>query len=92
MAFADEAFCVGPPKSSESYLRIDKIMEVIHACKATAVHPGYGFLSENADFSRELQQNGVTFIGPRESAIQAMGDKIESKKLAKSLGLCMPPS
>lgn len=91
VSLADEAYCVGPPLSAESYLRIDKILDVIKKCGADAVHPGYGFLSENSAFSKALYDNGVTFIGPKESAIQAMGDKIESKKLAQKLGVNIIP-
>jgi propionyl-CoA carboxylase alpha chain len=80
---ADEAVHLGPPPARESYLVIDKI---IAACKATgvqAVHPGYGFLSENAGFARRVEEEGIVFIGPKHASIAAMGDKIASKKLAK---------
>ncbi|MCW8915330.1 MAG: acetyl/propionyl/methylcrotonyl-CoA carboxylase subunit alpha [Magnetovibrio sp.] len=88
---ADEAYCIGPAASSESYLRVDKIMEVIKKSKAEAVHPGYGFLSENAEFCRKLKREGIAFIGPNELAIKAMGDKIESKKLAEKAGVSTVP-
>ncbi|MEG3617725.1 acetyl/propionyl/methylcrotonyl-CoA carboxylase subunit alpha [Magnetovibrio sp. PR-2] len=88
---ADEAYCIGPAASSESYLRVDKIMEVIKKSKAEAVHPGYGFLSENSEFCRKLKREGVAFIGPNELAIKAMGDKIESKKLAEKAGVSTVP-
>ncbi|XP_067149758.1 propionyl-CoA carboxylase alpha chain, mitochondrial isoform X2 [Apteryx mantelli] len=81
---ADEAVCVGPAPTSKSYLNMDAIMEVIKKTRAQAVHPGYGFLSENKEFARCLASEGVTFIGPDTHAIQAMGDKIESKLLAKN--------
>ncbi|XP_071598608.1 propionyl-CoA carboxylase alpha chain, mitochondrial isoform X2 [Heliangelus exortis] len=81
---ADEAACVGPAPTSKSYLNMDAIMEVIRKTRAQAVHPGYGFLSENKEFARRLASEGVTFIGPDTHAIQAMGDKIESKLLAKN--------
>ncbi|KAM9567184.1 propionyl-CoA carboxylase alpha chain isoform 2-T2 [Guaruba guarouba] len=81
---ADEAVCVGPAPTSKSYLNMDAIMEVIKKTRAQAVHPGYGFLSENREFARRLASEGVTFIGPDTHAIQAMGDKIESKLLAKN--------
>uniref|UniRef100_A0A8B9ZZ24 Propionyl-CoA carboxylase subunit alpha n=1 Tax=Anas zonorhyncha TaxID=75864 RepID=A0A8B9ZZ24_9AVES len=81
---ADEAVCVGPAPTSKSYLNMDAIMEVIKETRAQAVHPGYGFLSENKEFARRLAAEGVTFIGPDTHAIQAMGDKIESKLLAKN--------
>lgn len=88
---ADEAYCIGPAASSESYLRVDKILDVIKKSKAEAVHPGYGFLSENAEFCRKLKRAGVAFIGPNELAIKAMGDKIESKKLADKAGVTTVP-
>jgi len=91
VALADEAYCVGPAASKDSYLRIDRILEVIHKTGAQAVHPGYGFLSENSEFSRALHDAGVVFIGPKESAIKAMGDKIASKNLAKRLGVNIIP-
>ncbi|KAK2541364.1 hypothetical protein Q9233_000724 [Columba guinea] len=81
---ADEAVCVGPAPTSKSYLNMDAIMEVIKKTRAQAVHPGYGFLSENKEFARRLASEGVTFVGPDTHAIQAMGDKIESKLLAKN--------
>ncbi|XP_025219856.1 propionyl-CoA carboxylase alpha chain, mitochondrial isoform X8 [Theropithecus gelada] len=80
---ADEAVCVGPAPTSKSYLNMDAIMEAIKKTRAQAVHPGYGFLSENKEFARCLAAEGVIFIGPDTHAIQAMGDKIESKLLAK---------
>ncbi|XP_053240456.1 propionyl-CoA carboxylase alpha chain, mitochondrial isoform X1 [Podarcis raffonei] len=81
---ADEAVCVGPAPTSKSYLNMDAIMEAIKKTRAQAVHPGYGFLSENKEFSGRLASEGVAFIGPDMHAIQAMGDKIESKLLAKN--------
>jgi propionyl-CoA carboxylase alpha chain len=80
---ADEAVCIGPPPSRESYLSMDR---VIAACKDTgaqAVHPGYGFLSENEEFARRIESEGVVFIGPKHGSIAAMGDKIASKRLAR---------
>ena len=82
VAMADEAVAVGPAPSSESYLVIDNIMAAIKETGADAVHPGYGFLSENAVFSDALTKAGIAFIGPGPKAIAAMGDKIESKRLA----------
>ncbi len=79
---ADEAVCIGPAASKESYLVADKIIAACKQTGAEAVHPGYGFLSENADFSRRLEEEGVKFIGPKHYSIARMGDKIESKKLA----------
>jgi len=84
---ADEAYLVGPAASSKSYLNIDRIIEVIKEAGAQAVHPGYGFLSENNHFAKRLEGNNVTFIGPGSFAITAMGDKIESKELAIKAGV-----
>src|SRR5262250_2793883 len=80
---ADQSVPIGPAPSAESYLKIERIVEACKATGAEAVHPGYGFLSENAAFARVLAEAGVTFIGPEPEAIAAMGDKIESKKLAR---------
>eukprot|EP00941_MAST-03F_sp_MAST-3F-sp1_P001663 g1663.t1 len=88
---ADEAVCVGPAASTESYLNIDKILEVIKDTGAEAVHPGYGFLSENAEFSDALAQAGIEFIGPNAHAILSMGDKIESMRIAESSGVSCAP-
>jgi propionyl-CoA carboxylase alpha chain len=88
---ADEAIRIGPPPSAESYLRIDRIVEACRASGAEAVHPGYGFLSENVAFARALAEAGIVFVGPGLSAIAAMGDKIESKKLARAAGVSTVP-
>ena len=80
---ADEAVCIGPAPSRESYLVADKIIAACKATGAEAVHPGYGFLSENKDFARRVEEEGIVFIGPKHHSIAAMGDKIASKKLAK---------
>ncbi|MFZ1727805.1 MAG: acetyl/propionyl/methylcrotonyl-CoA carboxylase subunit alpha [Albidovulum sp.] len=79
---ADEAVHIGPPPANQSYIVIDKIMDAIRQTGAEAVHPGYGFLSENMKFAEALEKEGVVFIGPPSPAIEAMGDKITSKKLA----------
>ena len=79
---ADEAVCIGAPPSKESYLVIDKIIAACKQTGAEAVHPGYGFLSENPEFSRRLEEQGIIFIGPKHYSMAAMGDKIASKKLA----------
>ena len=79
---ADEAVFIGPAASRESYLVADKIIAACKATGAQAVHPGYGFLSENEDFARKVEEEGITFIGPKHHSIAAMGDKIASKKLA----------
>ncbi|MCP5367342.1 MAG: acetyl/propionyl/methylcrotonyl-CoA carboxylase subunit alpha [Hyphomicrobiales bacterium] len=84
---ADEAMFIGPPPSSESYLVMDRIVQACLDSGAEAVHPGYGFLSENATFARKLARNKITLIGPKPNAMTAMGDKIESKKLAMAAGV-----
>ena len=84
---ADEAVCIGPPPSKDSYLSIDKIIAACKQTGAEAVHPGYGFLSENQEFPKRLEENGIVFIGPKQHSIAAMGDKIESKKLAIEAGV-----
>ncbi|KPQ17349.1 MAG: propionyl-CoA carboxylase alpha subunit PccA [Rhodobacteraceae bacterium HLUCCO18] len=88
---ADEAVHIGPPPASESYIVIDRIMEAIKATGAEAVHPGYGFLSENRKFAEALEKAGVAFIGPPAAAIEAMGDKITSKKIAQDAGVSTVP-
>ncbi len=88
---ADEAIHIGPPAASESYIVIDKIMAAIKQSGAEAVHPGYGFLSENSKFAQALQKANVAFIGPPVGAIEAMGDKITSKKLAQEAGVSTVP-
>ncbi|KAJ2854530.1 hypothetical protein J3B02_002626 [Coemansia erecta] len=84
---ADEAYRVGPAPTSQSYLNVDAIMDAIRQSGAQAVHPGYGFLSENATFVKQLDDAGVAFIGPKEYAMAAMGDKIQSKIIAKQAGV-----
>src|ERR1700740_541185 len=78
---AEEAVAIGPPAASQSYLVIEKIIAACKKTDAEAVHPGYGFLSERAAFAQALADGGIVFIGPNPRAIEAMGDKIESKKL-----------
>ncbi|XP_054707309.1 propionyl-CoA carboxylase alpha chain, mitochondrial-like [Uloborus diversus] len=80
---ADEAYCLGPAPTNKSYLNVDAIFDVIQKTSTQAVHPGYGFLSENMDFAQRLEKLGVAFIGPNWKSIAAMGDKIESKRIAK---------
>jgi propionyl-CoA carboxylase alpha chain len=88
---ADEAVHIGAAPSRESYLLADKIIAACKQTGAQAVHPGYGFLSENAEFAKRVEEEGITFIGPKHYSIAAMGDKIESKKLAGSAGVnCIP--
>ena len=91
VAMADEAVAVGPAPSAESYLVIDNILAAIKETNADAVHPGYGFLSENAAFAEALGAAGAVFIGPGPKAIAAMGDKIESKRLADEAGVATVP-
>jgi len=88
---ADEKVYIGPPPSTQSYLLIGKIVEACKKTGASAVHPGYGFLSEKEEFQRALAKAGITFIGPDARAIHAMGDKIESKKLALKAGISTVP-
>ena len=88
---ADEAVHIGPPPAAESYLQIDRIVEAAKKTGAEAIHPGYGFLSENARFTEALDKAGIVFIGPPSPAVQAMGDKIESKKLARKAGVNVIP-
>ncbi|NTT86219.1 acetyl-CoA carboxylase biotin carboxylase subunit [Tabrizicola fusiformis] len=88
---ADEAVHIGPPPANQSYIVIDKIMEAIRQTGAEAVHPGYGFLSENMNFAAALEAAGVVFVGPPSPAIEAMGDKITSKKLAMEAGVSTVP-
>lgn len=91
VALADEAVCIGPAASRESYLVADKIIAACKQTGAQAIHPGYGFLSENAEFSKRVEEEGIVFIGPKHYSIAAMGDKIESKKLAGAAGVnCIP--
>jgi propionyl-CoA carboxylase alpha chain len=91
VALADEAVHIGPAPSRESYLQAEKIIAACKQTGAQAVHPGYGFLSENADFAKRVEDEGIVFIGPKHYSIAAMGDKIESKKLAGAAGVnCIP--
>lgn len=88
---ADEAICIGPAASAESYLVIDNIIQACKSTGADAVYPGYGFLSENSDFAARLEAENINFIGPGKLAIESMGDKITSKKLALEAGVsCVP--
>ncbi|MCY4451892.1 MAG: ATP-grasp domain-containing protein [Immundisolibacterales bacterium] len=88
---ADAAVCVGPPPSAESYLDIGAVVEAARSTGADAVHPGFGFLSENAEFVEALARAGIAFIGPPPAAIRAMGDKIESRRLAAAAGVNTVP-
>ena len=89
--FADEAVCIGPPLSSESYLNIPRIIAAGEITNSDAIHPGYGFLSESAEFSKICSENGFTFIGPGPEMIMSMGDKATAKKTMKSAGVPVIP-
>lgn len=89
--YADEAVCIGPPPSNQSYLRGDKIIEVAKQLGVQGIHPGYGFLSENADFAAAVAKAGITFIGPSPHAMNMMGDKLSAKAAAKSYKIPMVP-
>ena len=88
---ADEAVCIGAPPPRESYLVVDKIIAAALATGAQAVHPGYGFLSENEEFAEACAKNGIVFIGPPVTAIRAMGSKSEAKKLMEKAGVPLTP-
>ncbi|MCE7993224.1 MAG: acetyl-CoA carboxylase biotin carboxylase subunit [Roseivirga sp.] len=89
--YADEAVCVGPPLSAESYLRGDKIIQICKDLQVDAIHPGYGFLSENARFARDVTDNGIIFIGPSPEAIEVMGDKLAAKNTVAEYDVPMVP-
>jgi acetyl-CoA carboxylase biotin carboxylase subunit len=89
--FADESVCLGPPAAKDSYLNIPSILSACEITGADAVHPGYGFLSENARFAEILAEHGVQFIGPKPEHVRIMGDKIEAKRTAKKLGIPVVP-
>lgn len=91
VALADEAVHIGPAPSKDSYLNINKIIEACKATGADAVHPGYGFLSENEDFARALKKEGIVFIGPTPENIEAMGDKLAARKLMAGAGIPIVP-
>jgi propionyl-CoA carboxylase alpha chain len=89
--YADEAVCIGEAPSNQSYLLGNKIIEVAKALNADAIHPGYGFLSENADFAEEAEKNGIIFIGPKSKAIRIMGSKLAAKDAVKDYNIPMVP-
>jgi acetyl-CoA/propionyl-CoA carboxylase biotin carboxyl carrier protein len=88
---ADEAFLIGPGPAAESYLRVDKILEVAEQARAEAIHPGYGFLAENAPFAHSCEKAGITFIGPPAKAIEAMGSKTKAREMMKAAGVPIVP-
>jgi pyruvate carboxylase subunit A len=89
--YADEAYLLGPGPASQSYLNIEKILDIAEKTRAEGIHPGYGFLAENAKFAGECNKHGIEFIGPPTDAIEAMGSKIESKKTMKNAGVPIIP-
>jgi len=89
--FADESVCIGPPPSADSYLKGDKIIQVAKDCGADAIHPGYGFLSENEDFAQEVIDAGLLFVGPPPEAIRIMGNKISAKNAASKFNVPLVP-
>jgi len=90
---ADESVCIGPASSTESYLNIPAVLSAAEVTDAVAIHPGYGFLSENADFAERVEESGFIFIGPRAETIRMMGDKVQAIKAMKSAGVpCVPGS
>ena len=88
---ADESICIGPPSSTDSYLNIPAIISAAEVTNADAIHPGYGFLSENARFADIINEHKLTFIGPKADHIRTMGDKISAKKTVKDLGIPVVP-
>src|SRR2546430_8873215 len=88
---ADEAYAVGPAPAAQSYLRSEAILDVARRSRAEAIHPGYGFLSENAAFAEACEQAGIVFIGPSPAAMRLMGSKIAAKQLAQSVGAPVVP-
>src|SRR6266540_4889178 len=90
---ADESVCIGPPPSALSYLNVPAIIAAAEVTDAQAIHPGYGFLSENADFAEKVEKSGFVFIGPRPDTIRLMGDKVSAKIAMTKAGVpCVPAS
>ena len=88
---ADQAVCIGPPAATDSYLNIPNIISAAEISGADAIHPGYGFLSENAKFAEIVEAHGLIFVGPKPEHIRVMGDKVEAKRTAGALGLPLVP-
>ena len=88
---ADESFLLGPAAPTESYLRVDRLLEAAKHTGADAIHPGYGFLAENADFARAVEAAGLTFIGPTPEQIESMGDKVRARELMKAASVPVIP-
>ncbi|MDH3355759.1 MAG: acetyl-CoA carboxylase biotin carboxylase subunit, partial [Chromatiales bacterium] len=90
---ADESVCIGPPSSTDSYLNVPALISAAEVTDAVGIHPGYGFLSENADFAERVEQSGFAFIGPKAETIRIMGDKVAAIKAMKKAGVpCVPGS
>src|SRR5512138_2544594 len=90
---ADESVCIGPPPSGQSYLNIPALISAAEVTDSEAIHPGYGFLSENADFAERVEKSGFVFIGPKAETIRLMGDKVSAKDAMKAAGVpCVPGS
>ncbi|HID32774.1 MAG TPA: acetyl-CoA carboxylase biotin carboxylase subunit, partial [bacterium (Candidatus Stahlbacteria)] len=89
--YADEAYEIGPAPSTESYLRIDRIIDVAKKANCGAIHPGYGFLAENSDFARACEDEGIVFIGPNSKAMALVGDKTEARKTIEAAGIPIIP-
>src|SRR5262247_4576002 len=84
---ADESVCIGPPQSQKSYLNMPAIISAAEVTDAVAIHPGYGFLSENADFAERVEESGFVFIGPKAETIRLLGDKVNAKNAMKKAGI-----
>ena len=89
--YADEAVCIGPPPSNQSYLLGDNIINICKDLDVDGIHPGYGFLSENAEFTRKVTESGITFIGPSPEAMEVMGSKLAAKAAVKKYNIPMVP-
>ncbi|GIT54098.1 MAG: hypothetical protein Ct9H300mP16_12580 [Pseudomonadota bacterium] len=93
MRLADESVCIGPPQAAESYLNIPAVIAPAEVTDAVAIHPGYGFLAENADFAERVEQSGFVFIGPSAETIRLMGDKVSAISHMQEAGVpCLPGS
>nr|HRD18652.1 biotin carboxylase N-terminal domain-containing protein [Candidatus Neomarinimicrobiota bacterium] len=89
--FADEAVCIGPPESKNSYLKMANIISAAEVTNSDAIHPGYGFLAENADFAQMCEDNEILFVGPHPAAIRTMGNKAQARETVKKAGVSVIP-